>query len=489
MTAKPGSDERGPGGRPWDGFWPAGGPGYALLALLLAGLTLRLVAIVSLWPTAPTINDGYQRFAESGPFDDPLHPAGYSLILAAIGALTREIAVTVTLQHLLGIASALLLFAATRRVTGSPWAGLLPAAIVLLNPDQIFLEHSIMSEAWALLAISIGLYAAVRSFDEPHPVWRWPALTGVALASGVAIRSASLLLIPIAVLALLLCRPLAAWREHWRAPAVAAAAAALILLAFATANTVFGDRFGLGPSQGWYLYGRAAQFADCDRFTPPPGTEPLCEGTPTSERRDAYYYLFDPEAPAVRLFGGFGASDELVGQWAQRAIRAQPFDYLSTTWEYLRAYWFSDLTPEGGSELDPQLDFSARSVFERDIERGLESFYNGFSVDRDQTGLDFLHGWRRVVRFGGTALAITTVLALIGLFVGSRRLRVGVLLFGIGGLALLVAPVLTGNYAGRYTVPMAGPLFAAAAITILALWRAYGPVRARRAGPVGAAPT
>ena len=93
-----------------------------------------------------------------------------------------------------------------------------------------------------------------------------------------------------------------------------------------------------------------------------------------------------------------------------------------------------------------------------------------------------------MVRFGGTALAITTVLALIGLLVGPRRSRVGVLLFGIGGLALLVAPVLTGNYAGRYTVPMAGPLFAAAAITALALWRSYGPARTAGPGPAGAAP-
>jgi Dolichyl-phosphate-mannose-protein mannosyltransferase len=449
---------------------------------------LRLVAIVSWWPTTPTLNDGYQLYAESNPFDDPLHPAGYSLILAAIGALTREIAVTVLLQHLLGIVSALLLFAATRRVTRSQWAGLLPAAAVLLNPDQIFLEHAIMSETWAVLAISLGFYAAVRSFDEPDPAWRWPALAGVALALGVAIRTAGLLAIPVAVLALLLCRPLAAWRGHWRAPAAAAGAAALVLLGFATANAAFGDRFGLGPSGGWYLYGRAAQFADCDRFEPPPGTEGLCEDTPASERRGAYYYLFNPESPAVRLFGSFGTDDELVGQWARRAIRAQPLDYLSTTWKYLRAYWFPDLTPEDGSDLDPQLDFTARSVFEQDIERGLESYYDDFSVDRYEPGLEFLHDWQRVVRFGGTALAITTALALFGLLVGPRRSRVGVLLFGIGGLALLVAPVLTGNFLGRYTVPMAGPLCAAAAITLLALWRSYGPVRTPGRGPAGAEP-
>ena len=373
----PGSELRSTGRQAAGRFWPAGPPGYVLAGLLLAGVGLRLVAVIGWWPTASTLDDGYQLYAESNPFADPQHPAGYGLIVAALGALTREVAVPVLLQHLVGIASALLLFAATRRVARSEWAGLLPAAIVLLNPDQIFLEHSIMSESWAVLTVSVGLYAVVRAFDDPDPWWRWPALAGGALALGVAIRTAGLLAIPVAVLALLLCRPqpFAAWRRHWQAPVAAAGVAAAVLLGFATANATFGDRFGLGPSQGWYLYGRAAQFADCDRFTPPPGTEVLCEDTPASDRQGAYYYLFDPAAPAPRAYGGFGESDELVGEWAKRAIRAQPGDYLSTTWEYLRAYWLSGLTPAGGTNLDPQLDFTAESLFEAEIERSLESFY------------------------------------------------------------------------------------------------------------------
>jgi len=37
---------------------------------------------------------------------------------------------------------------------------------------------------------------------------------------------------------------------------------------------------------------------------------------------------------------------------------------------------------------------------------------------------------------------------------------------------MLLAPVLTGTYSGRDTVPMAGPLLAAAAVTITEGWRA-----------------
>jgi hypothetical protein len=76
-----------------------------------------------------------------------------------------------------------------------------------------------------------------------------------------------------------------------------------------------------------------------------------------------------------------------------------------------------------------------------------------------------------VTRFGATLLSVTTLLILIGLLIGTRRSRVGVLLFGVGGLALLVSPVLTGNYVGRYLVPLTGPMMAAAAVTITELWR------------------
>jgi hypothetical protein len=54
-----------------------------------------------------------------------------------------------------------------------------------------------------------------------------------------------------------------------------------------------------------------------------------------------------------------------------------------------------------------------------------------------------------------------------------------VLVLGVGGLLLIVAPALTGNYTGRYTVPMAGPMLAGAAIAITAGVR---QLRARQRG-------
>ena len=341
------------------------------------------------------------------PFADPQHPAGYGLIVAAIGAVTREVAVPVLLQHLVGIASALLLFAATRRVARSEWAGLLPAAIVLLNPDQIFLEHSIMSESWIVLSARSGSTRSSGHSTSPDPWWRWPALARWRAGGrgGDPHRRA-------AVdrgrrLALLLCR--------------AAAAARLAALArpgrggcgrrrrscspsrpptrrSATASSSL--RPGLVPVRARRAVRRLRPLHAAARDRGPlrgHGPLPIGRGAYTTCSTTAQAH-----SATALPYGGFGESDELVGEWARRAIRAQPGDYLSTVWEYWRAYWRTGAEPgpAGGRELDPQLDFTARldQGFKAAIIEGtagnLEKYYRPVHGRRGSAGLEFLRGLR-----------------------------------------------------------------------------------------------
>jgi 4-amino-4-deoxy-L-arabinose transferase-like glycosyltransferase len=457
-----------------------------LLGLVALGVVLRAVAVISWWPATPILEDGYQRFA-ANPFLDFQHSAGYDLIVAALGHVSRQIAFTVLVQHAIGVASALLYWTALRRLTSSSWPGMLAAAIVLLDPDEIFLEHSIMSEVWVVLAIAVGLYAAVRSLQAPMPWWRWPLLCGVALAVAVMIRSAAAPLIPVVALTLLLYgpSPLRRSRERLGAAVVVCGVVGVALLAFAFANQAYGQRFAISPSPGWYLYGRVAQFADCRDFTPPPGTRRLCQSIPPSTRPAAYNYMFTPQSPAVRAFGAFPAQDDVVGGWARRALEAQPLDFLTMAWSYLRSYYVPGSLParlRGSTGLDPQLDFLSTSLFAAELHRDLESYYRPFGVHSQHWGLVLLHDISRVIRFGATLLFITTLLVLIGLFVGLRQSRAGVLLFGVGGFTLILIPAMLSTYAGRYSLPMAAPMTAGAAITVYELFRGLA-TRGRRRGP------
>jgi len=451
--------------------------------LLVAGLALRLVAEASYWPVTTTLSDAFpfSAYAADDPLGSPQHPPGYSVVLAAIGLLSRDVAVTVAIQHLAGIASALLTFAAVRRICRSPWPGVAAAAIMLLDADLIYLEHSIMSEGLFVLALSAALYCCARAIDEPEPAWRWPVIAGLALGAAVIVRTAGVFVIPVAVLALILSPP-RPWLPRWRPPVALTAAAAAVLLALAIINQVHNGRFEIGPTQGWHLYQRAAPFADCSRFTPPAGTEQLCETTPAAERLGGDHYLYDQDSPARVAFGDFGNADDKVGAFARAAILAQPRDYAEAVWRDIKAYWVPGSRPYvdgAGGDLDPQLDWEITlppdSRFDAHTkvrtQRGMEVFFDPFTVEQDAPGIRFLDTVQRIFRFGGTLLSLTTLLALVGLFVGPRRHRIGVLLFGGGGLALLVAPSLSAIYIGRYTVPAAGPMMGAAAIALLSIWR------------------
>ena len=164
----------------------------------------------------------------------------------------------------------------------------------------------------------------------------------------------------------------------------------------------------------------------------------LCERRPPGERPGASYYLFDPTAPAPRHFGSFGQNNGPLGEWARRAIRAQPLDFADTAWMYLRWYYVPGSRPPlKGSDLDPGLSFTWDNPFlAPTIDASLERYYNDFTPSSYAPGRKFLRAWQHVTRFGATLLSVTTVLILIGLLIGTRRSRLGVLLFGVGGLAL-----------------------------------------------------
>jgi hypothetical protein len=262
-----------------------------------------------------------------------------------------------------------------------------------------------------------------------------------------------------------------------------------LLLVYGLVKDVATGRFEVGPSTGWQLYGRAATFADCHLFTPPNGTADLCESTPPANRFGHDHYMYDPTSPAVHLFGHIGQADGKLLAWSLVAIEAEPRQYLTSVYDNLRDYFIPSTfvyVPGAGGGLDGELDWgaSADPKLQHDVVAGMETFFGPFHPSRHPSPARAMYVYQRVFRFGATLLTLTTLLTLLGLAVGPRRSKVGVMLFGLSGFVLLLPESLVGAYLGRYTVPIAGPMGAAAGITLWTQWRMES---ARRAQAVGSA--
>lgn len=468
---------------------PGGRRELLVVALILGaglavGLALRVTVLAAWWPIGTTLGDSgpYAYFASGvNPLTNPQHPPGYSLFLALVGVATRDIAVVAIFQALLGIAAAFMLFAGVWRLCGSPWPGVVAAMVLLLGADQLYLEHTIMSESIYVFMLACSVYVTARLLDAPESAWPWPVIAAVLLFATAATRSAGLVLIPVVAIALVLAQP-RPWLARWRPVAAFLATAGVLLFVYAAANEASTGRFEVAPTGGWHLYGRVAPFADCGQFTPPAGTRGLCERTDPEKRLGADHYLYDSNVPAKRVFGPrpFDYDDKL-GAFGRAAVLSQPKTYVLAVWNDASAYFFPGSfawAPGRGSDLDGQLDWTGpiNRTTEREVEEGLETyFFNDFAVDRDPEALDFLHSYQRVARFGATALTVAAVLILAGLLVGSRRRRIAVLVLGVGGLATILVPTVSVIYIARYTVPPA-PLIAAAATVAMssllqAIWR------------------
>jgi hypothetical protein len=82
-------------------------------------------------------------------------------------------------------------------------------------------------------------------------------------------------------------------------------------------------------------------------------------------------------------------------------------------------------------------------------------------------------------------MAVLLLLIPVGLVACRGRARLGVLVVGGMSFALLLIPVATLNYDGRFGVPVHGPLAAAAAIGALGAARRAAGLLARNASKPG----
>jgi 4-amino-4-deoxy-L-arabinose transferase-like glycosyltransferase len=459
----------------------------ALAAVLLAGLALRLVLMVAYTPAYLSYPDtwGYVK-AAAGPLimDDWIRPAGYPAFLAALHGLWGSLTLVLAVQHALGIATALLAYATVRRLGAPGWAAVVPAAVVLLCLDFAYFEHTLLSESLFTALSAASLYALVRSLDAtPRAAAGWAALAGLAAAYAVLVRPSGVFVLPVlGVAALAAAGPLRL--RLLRAGALTAVVLA-VLVGYAALNRAQTGTFGLSEGSGWTAYSRAAPFADCRVFTPPPGTEGLCETTDVRERGGPDFYAWGEGSPGRRLFVGPPYNSELVGAWGRAAMRAQPRAYASAVISDLWRYVDPDagrLRPGNGAGPEG-LALDRRDPNAEQLNRTqVEPLYGPYRIELDAP-VGALADAQEVLRVHGVLVLLALVLSVVALpFAGGRR-RLAILLLGATAVVPVVLATATTVYNWRYAVPALPGLLAAGAVAADVLLRR---ARSRPASRVGA---
>jgi hypothetical protein len=365
----------------------------------------------------------------------------------------------VIVQHVLGLASGIIVFALLVRRRLRPWVAALASAPVLLSAYEVQIEHFILSDS--LFAFLLIATIAVLLWN-PRPGWLGCVLAGLLLGAAAITRSEGTPLIAAPVVWMLV-QP-TSWRVRLGHAALVCAAFALPVVSYAGwFNTVYGH-YQLTYSTGAFLASRAESFADCAADAIPRADRGLCVADP-GHKPD--WYLWTHGMPLSKVPGGAftRANDQRETDFALHVFKAQPGGYLLTTWRGI----LQSFASEGSAYSDGQAAFAfpahtppavtlhvaARSVFQ---------YQAHLSTRVSQPWAAILQIYQQAVVLSPTLVGVITFMALLGAALAWKRRGGPGLLPLLVGLVLLVFPAATSGFGSRYELVSAGALCIAAAL-------------------------
>jgi hypothetical protein len=321
----------------WRSLWQAPWRGHGLftIAVLLA-LVPRILAALSFRPALLTADSFlYLRGAVDGQLGS-IRPSGYSFWLSIFRGFPHALLVVTTVQHLMGIAIAIIVYALLRRWGLPGWGATLAALPTLFDVRQIALESYILPDTLFCLVL-MGAVALLLTRRPPR-VWAC-AGAGLLLAYASILRGNGIPLV-LVVAAFLLLR-----KVGWRALVAASAAFVIPLLGYVAAFHSQDGTYNVTASDGIFLWSRTTSFANCAIIKPPPDLAPLCPDREKSVRVPppaswSVAHLLSEPTPADYLWArdvwwrhdarpGINPANSKLGErFAVAAITAQPLDYL-----------------------------------------------------------------------------------------------------------------------------------------------------------------
>jgi hypothetical protein len=288
-----------------------------LLVLLTAGLALRVVTQLAYRPALLYIDSPKYLVGGLEKYD----PEGYRVLLLRPVLAAGNLALVAALQHLIGLAMAVSLYALLIRRHTPRWAAVLATAPLLLDAYQLQMEQTIMPDVLFEALILTGLTVLLWN---PRPGPRTIAVASFVLGLSATVRQVGeVLFLPALVFAVLAAR---GWRRRLTAGGLLMISFAIPILVYMTYSaTILGDRFQLSDQGDAVLYGRAAAAADCATLRIPAGLKPIC---PTPKAVAAFGsdgLVNDPTAPVYTFTLPAGVSRSgAANRFSYSVIEQQP---------------------------------------------------------------------------------------------------------------------------------------------------------------------
>jgi hypothetical protein len=468
--------------------------GRNLLFCVALGLAVvpRIIVMLGFQPAILFKLDTYDYLYDAAHLiPNVANPGGYSLVLWLLKPF-HSLVLIAALQHVLGLAVGVLVYAVLRRWGVRGWIATLAAAPVLFSPSELLLEQLVMADFLALLLL-VAAFAVLLLRPVPS-VWRSVA-AGLLMGASAVARPTALPLIALMGGYLLIRR--AGWRRVLAVLAAGALPVVLYMAWFASAN----GSFNLTNSNGLFLWSRTMSFANCNVIKPPADLQALCPNRQPglrqqvpSKRKQPKRYLWNhsawlwqqPQPGIVPDTAAFtSANNARATRFATRAIEAQPLAYAAVVGrEALHTFLAEDQfvfparspLPDSLGPANRKYALAAISAY-TGSSRGIGKYLGAHLGEHVvQPYAHLVRGYQRVIFLPGPLFGLIMLGGLVGLVLPRRRLAASALLLSSAVVTILL-PIAEHEYNYRYVIPAVPLACMAAALACRDLARRPPPAQ------------
>jgi hypothetical protein len=433
--------------------------GHRMFVIVLIPAVLLRVGAELGYQWQAWFNDSFEYLSNTIHFQlDPARVSGYSIGLKILQPFHSYALITI-LQHLMGLAVAVMVYALARhRFSTSAWLATLATIPVLYDGFQIELEHLILGDVPFLFLLMLA--TTLLLWDRPGPSLRKCVAVGLLLGIADCVRSVAVPLLPVFAVYMLIRG------FGWRKVVATIVACLIPVFGYAAIFDLEHGQFAMENADGVFLYARVMTFAECSKMQVPTDELWLCDTTPPAQRPIAQEYIWTAQSPLDRFPPSkfSPVPNSLAENFAIRAVEAQPLDYaravFDDTWrvfawkryvfpnaqtydEYVFGYAGTPIPSWDRAHLGKYHSYAAAYVQGNPNTQVVEPFA---ALIRD---------YQRYVWLPGTVYGLILLAGLGGIVLAWRRIGGEALLPWTISLALIVIPAATAEFDYRYVLTAA----------------------------------